>query len=215
MRPYQHARSSAREGAGGARGWRDDLVIHEFLDATKYACADRRHRAVLHHADLGTEITRAAFPDRADVDAIVRRHVEEDLGLPVMLEDWFMLCDADALPRPVARRVAEGADGVATRIATKLPDGVAPAARAVCAFLFRPCAFLCEAPMRALPLLMNCVGPMIVRRVFGPPVEVANGGVIDHGWIAEAAIYTAFGRIPDLGEVVRCWRAEPSGGAER
>jgi hypothetical protein len=32
---------------------------------------------------------------------------------------------------------------------------------------------------------------------------------VDFGWIAEAAIFTAFGRIPDLGEVVRCWAEEP------
>ncbi|TFL16576.1 DUF6915 family protein [Jannaschia formosa] len=207
VRPIQHARSSAR----GLRSWRDDLPVHEFLDATKFACADRRHRAVLHHVDLGAEITRAAFADRDGVDAIVQAHVREDLGRAATLADWFTLCDLDAMPQPVARRVEGGAAGVAARVLPRLTGGAEPMVASVCAFLFRPCAFLPERPRAALPLLMNCAGPMIVRRVFGPPVELDDGGVADPGWIAEAAIYTAFGRIPDLGEVVRCWRAEPTG----
>jgi hypothetical protein len=61
----------------------------------------------------------------------------------------------------------------------------------------------------ALPILMNAAGPMIVRRVFGPPRSLEDSRFVDFGWIAEAAIFTAFGRIPDLGEVVRCWAEEP------
>ena len=207
MRPSRHARSSAREGAGGRR---DDLAVHEFLDAADHACAGRRHHAVLHHVDPGTEITRAAFADRADVDAIVRRHVEEDLGRPVMLEDWSMLCDADGLPRLAPGGGGRGRGGDAHRDRAARWGGprragcLRPPVPAVC--------FPCEAPMRALPLPTNRVGPMIVRRVFGPPVEVADGGVVDHGRIAGAAIPTAFGRIPDLGAATRRWRAEPSGG---
>ena len=207
MRPYQHARSSAR----GARPWQDDLALHEFMDSTKAACADRRHRVVLHHVDLGAEIARAVFPDRQDVDGLVRSHVTEDLGHAASLADWFEFCDPDALPRPAPHRIADGPDGLVRRIMPRLSAAAHPAAHAVCAFLFRPCAFLSYQPERALPLLMNAVGPLIVRRAFGPPVEAGDGAVVDHGWIAEAAIFTAFGRIPDLGEVVRCWWSEPKG----
>lgn len=51
---------------------------------------------------------------------------------------------------------------------------------------------------------------MIVRQVFGPPRELSNSVIVDYAWIAEAAIFTAFGRIPDLGEIVRCWSSEPT-----
>ena len=207
MRPYQHARSSARD----ARSWTDDLPVHEFLDATKFACADRRHRAVLHHVDLGAEIAAHAFPDRSDVRRLVESHVVEDLGHTATLADWFALVDVERLPEPVHRRVANGAKGVASMVGTKLPDTARPSVEAVCRFLFRPCDYLPDQSEHALPILMNSAGPMIVRRVFGPPTELPDGTIVDHGWIAEAAIYTAFGRVPDLGEVVRCWNGEPVG----
>ena len=49
MRPWQHAKSSARK----ERDWLADLPIHEFMDSTKAACPDLRHRMILHNADLG------------------------------------------------------------------------------------------------------------------------------------------------------------------
>ena len=94
-------------------------------------------------------------------------------------------------------------------VATRLPKAARPFVDEVCRFLFLPCSYLLETPERALPILMNCAGPMIVRRVFGPATELPDGTIVDHGWIAEAVIYTAFGRVPDLGEIVRCWNGEP------
>lgn len=44
---YHHAISSAKRFGGSAD---DYLPIHNFLDATKSAWADHRHRAVLHHS---------------------------------------------------------------------------------------------------------------------------------------------------------------------
>ncbi len=58
MRPWQHAKSSARK----ERDWLIDLPIHEFMDSTKAACPDLRHRMILHNADLGPELTARAFP---------------------------------------------------------------------------------------------------------------------------------------------------------
>lgn len=206
MRPHQHARSSAR----GARPWRDDLAVHEFLDVTKFACADRRHRAVLHHLDLGGEIAARAFPERHDIAAIVQQHVVEDLGHPVRFVEWFQLCDVARLPAPVQRRVANGPKGVARLVARRLPPSARTSIEQVCELLFLPLRYLPVESDRALPLLMNCAGPMIVRHMMGPPAELTDGTIVDYGWIAEAAIFTAFGRIPDLGEVVRCWTAEPT-----
>ena len=205
MRPYRHARSSA----GASRPWTDDLAVHEFMDATKFACADRRHRIVLHHVDLGAEIVAWAFPARTDAVELVRSHVREDLGHHVRLADWFEHVDVERLPVPIARRVRGGTDGLASLVCSGLPSTDPQIVREVCRFLFRPCAFVNGEPLRALPVLMNAAGPMIVRHVFGPPREAADGTVVDHALIAEAAIHTAFGRISDLHEVVRCVTGEP------
>ena len=179
------------------------------MDATKFGCADRRHRIVLHHVDLGAEIVTQAFPARTDAAELVRSHVREDLGCHVRLADWLEHVDGERLPFPIARRVRGGADGLASLVRSGLPSTDPRIVREVCRFLFRPCAFVHGEPLRASPLLMNAAGPMIVRHVFGPPREAADGTVVDHALIAEAAIHTAFGRISDLHEVVRCVTGEP------
>lgn len=205
MRPWQHARSSAKS----IRKWEDDLPLHEFIDATKFACAERGHRAVLHHVDLGTEVAARAFPERSDVPRIVRQHVVEDLGTPAALADWFDLCNAPELPTPIDRRVQGGAKGVANLVAPRLSNSAHGAVLDVCELLFLPNRYLPEHEQTALALFMNSVGPMLVRRIFGPPSAVGDT-IVDHAWIAEAVIFTVFGRIPDLGEITRCWTAEPT-----
>ena len=95
MRPWQHAFASEarRSGATSLRraesDWRDFLPVHELLDLSKTGCADRRHRIMLHHCDMGAVIAECAFPERADCSAIVRQHVEEDLGFEAKLSDWL------------------------------------------------------------------------------------------------------------------------------
>ncbi len=208
MRSWQHARSSAK----GGRNWRDDLAIHEFLDQTKACCADRRHRLVLHHVDLGTAITEIAFPHRNDIADIVTRHVVEDLGQPVTLSDWFKHCDIERLPKPMSRRLEHGTSGVCRFISSQLDPACARDIAAVVDFLFLPARFLPAHPEQALSTLMNTSGPAIVRQVFGPPHEITGEGgtaVVDKAWIAEAVIFALYGRIPDLGEVVGHWHREP------
>lgn len=206
MRPYQHALSG---NSKGLPDWEDQLSIHEFLDSTKYCCADRRHRVVLHHADLGAAIAERVFPDRSDVQQIVEQHLREDLGHVVRLADWWDRCQAGHLPQPIHRRVKDGPDGIARYVAGRQPGVLEPSITEVCRFLFSPLEFLSHDAHLALPILMNAAGPMIVRRVFGPPRKLDGTRFVDFGWIAEAAIFTAFGRVPDLGEVVRCWADEP------
>src|SRR5262245_32491778 len=109
MRPWQHALSSSRSTG---HPWTEDLEIHEFLDMTKAACADRRHRVVLHSVDLGSDLAALAFPLRSDVRAVVLQHIVEDLGRAYTLADWFDRCDIDRLPRPLHRRLTAGRDRV-------------------------------------------------------------------------------------------------------
>ena len=89
MRPFHHARASA---ARSGRDWREDLAIHEFIDSTKIAFADLRHRMILHSVDLGGELASRAFPRRPDAREIARNHVVEDLGEDRSLSDWLRHC---------------------------------------------------------------------------------------------------------------------------
>jgi len=47
MKPHLHARLSVKKHGGKLE---DYLAIHEFIDSSKVAVADVRHRAMLHSA---------------------------------------------------------------------------------------------------------------------------------------------------------------------
>jgi uncharacterized protein DUF6915 len=214
VRPWQHAMSSAHKGAA----WLCDLEVHEFLDISKAACADRRHRVVLHHVDLGTRVAALAFPDRAGIAALVCGHVEQDLGFAATLADWLDRSDCALLPAPVKRRVAAGPEGVAKLVGNRLHPSQIPAARRVADFLFLPTDYYPADSEAALAVLMNSVGPSLVRRLFGPPrVETIDGKrvVTDWAWLAEAVIMACYGRIPELGELVRAIDPAPMGAARK
>jgi hypothetical protein len=194
--------------------WRDALAIHELLDMSKLACADRRHRIVLHHVDLGALVAKRAFPEIRDVDRLVIQHVREDLGRKATVADWLEGVDARQLPQPVRRRIASGPATIADMVAARLAPH--PSARAavlaVAELLFQPRDFFPSNPEAALALMMNTTGIAIARRIFGPPqIEWHQGNrvVTDFGWIAEAVVMASYGRIPDLRELVDCVDVEP------
>ena len=208
MRPWQHAVSTGRSG----RPWELDLEIHEFLDMTKAACADRRHRLVLHSVDFGLAVTRLAFQDRSDVDAIVRCHVIEDLGAPVTLSEWLAGCAPDQMPRPLRRRLAVGKAGIVALVGGRLHPACHASIDRVYDFLTLPVQFAPDHPAAAYAVLMNSFGPALARRIFGPPRRIDHAlgqATVDWAWIAEAIVYTMIGRIPDLGEIVRACQIEP------
>ena len=202
--------------SGGA--WSDSLPVHEFLDISKIACADRRHRIVLHHVDLGLFVAQQAFPSRCDVADLVSQHVKEDLGRLPSLSDWLDLTDLERLPSPVMRRIGNGPAGIAASVANRMHPSQRADVERVSTLLFAPAGYCPAYPDRALAVLMNSVGPAIARSVFGLPVvrKVERQRVVtDWGWIAEAVIMACFGRIPDLAEIVSCVRGEPVGVRER
>jgi hypothetical protein len=68
---------------------------------------------------------------------------------------------------------------------------------------------------RALAILCNSIGPLIVRRVLGPPRAVPGAAsgtkVFDPAWAAEAAIVWLMGRrIPPFAEIVDAVREFPT-----
>ena len=93
VKPWQHARGSVAKWGGKPE---DYLPIHDFIDQTKAAMPDVRHRAVLHNA-MGIFILERAFGHtitNSDGRVIPTRdigeqHVLEDMGFIPSLEDWI------------------------------------------------------------------------------------------------------------------------------
>lgn len=90
MKPFRHARNSARKHGGVASDYQD---IHDFIDATKIAIPDVRHRAILHNAFgcflvervFGVTRTNSAGRTYSPRD-VAEEHVIEDLGFIPTLE---------------------------------------------------------------------------------------------------------------------------------
>ena len=94
---YRHAQSSARRWGGDPE---DYLKIHEFIDGSKRAFGDVRHRALLHNT-WGCWVAQEVFgpmlviekreggEKRVPVREIVERHIEEDLGFIPSPGDWL------------------------------------------------------------------------------------------------------------------------------
>jgi hypothetical protein len=93
MKPIIHARLSADKYGGCPE---DYLPIHEFMDSTKAALADVRHRAILHSA-FGCFLVERVFGPTAKnsegLDYVPRDvaedHCLEDLGTIPTLEKWL------------------------------------------------------------------------------------------------------------------------------
>lgn len=98
-KPWIHAKSSARRYGGKPE---DYIEIHEFLDSSKSAISDHRHRALTHNAwfiyfvperVFGRHITNSAGRE-VPVRTICEQHVEEDFGgfIPTA-QDWIQAMD--------------------------------------------------------------------------------------------------------------------------
>jgi hypothetical protein len=85
MKPYIHAKSSAKKFGGIPEDYMD---IHEFMDSSKAAIADNRHRALTHNSwFIGTVLPRVfgeTFKRESDCVVISTR----DIGEQHVLEDF-------------------------------------------------------------------------------------------------------------------------------
>lgn len=85
MKPFRHARSSARKFGGTPE---DYQPIHDFLDSSKATHADMRHRAIFHNS-LGPFVVERIFGVTAKNSAgrtysprdVAEQHIIEDLGV--------------------------------------------------------------------------------------------------------------------------------------
>ena len=91
MNSYYHAKNSANRHGGKPE---DYQPVHDFLDSTKAAVGDVRHRAVLHNAFgcflaervFGTTLTNSEGR-KVPVRLVAEEHIIEDLGkLPTLGE---------------------------------------------------------------------------------------------------------------------------------
>lgn len=93
MKPYVHAKISAKRFGGIPE---DYMQIHDFMDSSKMAYADIRHRALLHNS-FGVYLAERVFGTNimnseqklVSVRDIAEHHVAEDLGFIPTIEKWL------------------------------------------------------------------------------------------------------------------------------
>lgn len=93
MKPIWHAKNSARKYGGKPE---DYIEIHQFMDSTKSALPDVRHRAILH-SSFGCFIVERVFGytmENSDGKSFCPRdvaedHCIEDLGFIPSVDRWF------------------------------------------------------------------------------------------------------------------------------
>jgi hypothetical protein len=93
MKPLIHAKISVKKYGGVVE---DYLPIHDFIDSSKVALPDVRHRAMLHSA-WGIFLTEKIFGTyivnsdnkQVSVRDLAEDHVIQDLGFIPTLEDWL------------------------------------------------------------------------------------------------------------------------------
>lgn len=93
MKPYLHAKVSVSKWGGQPE---DYQAIHDFLDSSKSAHADMRHRAILHNT-LGCYIAERVFGINitnsdgrlVSVRDIAEQHIIDDMGRIPSLSDYL------------------------------------------------------------------------------------------------------------------------------
>ncbi len=93
MKPHLHAKLSVKKFGGIIEDYMD---IHEFIDSTKAALPDVRHRAILH-SSFGCYLTEKVFGrliTNSDgtlvaVRDVAEEHILQDLGFIPTIEFWL------------------------------------------------------------------------------------------------------------------------------
>lgn len=99
-KPIFHAQSSARKYGGK---WEDYIDIHNFMDSSKGAIADNRHRALTHNSWFLSVVLERVFGvarynsagDQYSVRDIGEQHVLEDFGMKFIpsAQDYLQFID--------------------------------------------------------------------------------------------------------------------------
>ncbi len=200
MRPYQHAVSSAI-ALGGQ--WNEYLAIHEFIDSTKVACSDIRHRMILHSVDFGGTLARMAFPDCGKVEQAVIQHVVEDMGEARTLSGWLEHCRSSQLPRIYPGALPIDPERIIAGEAARFGYQFERQIRQAWGLLALPMTFAPTFGVEALCIVCNSFGPALVRQLLGPPIQI-NGMFFDSALCAERMIHGIYRAVPPMNAVVHC-----------
>lgn len=93
MKPFDHARHSVKKWGGKPE---DYLPIHDFIDCSKAAHPDMRHRAILHNA-LGCFIVERVFGHNltnsegrlVSTRDVAEQHILDDMGFIPTISDYL------------------------------------------------------------------------------------------------------------------------------
>lgn len=93
MKPLIHAKVSVKRHGGIIE---DYIAIHNFIDQSKSAMPDIRHRAIIH-SSLGCYLAEQVFGvyitnsvgKQISVRDIAEEHIQEDLGFIPTVEKWL------------------------------------------------------------------------------------------------------------------------------
>lgn len=93
MKPYLHGNVSVKKWGGKPEDYQE---IHDFLDLSKSAHADMRHRAILHNS-LGPYIAERVFGvnitnsdgKKISVRDVCEQHIIDDMGTIPSLGDYL------------------------------------------------------------------------------------------------------------------------------
>lgn len=209
MRTYQHAVSSA-VALGGQ--WNDYLAIHEFIDSTKVACSDIRHRMILHSIDFGGALARMAFPDYGKVEQVVIQHVVEDVREARTLSGWLEHCRSSQLPRIYPGALPIDPERIIAGETAQFGYQYEMQIRQVWGLLALPMTFAPTFGVEALCIVCNPFGPALVRRLLGPTIQV-NGLFFDPAFCAERMIYGIYSAVPPMNAVVHSLSSSHQGEA--
>lgn len=89
--PYHHSVSSANNPKfQGNNKWEDHFELHAWLDSSKFAFADARHRSLFHNP-AGVSIASKLFKDIKNAKEIATQHITEDMGKVYQIKDWLPL----------------------------------------------------------------------------------------------------------------------------
>ena len=202
MHPINHARSSASAFGGHPDG---HLPFHAFLDQTKMACATVQHRVFLHSADLGLALAQARFGTHIDVgsglgvsvEAMMMRHLDEDLGIRATLADWLRHVDPDDAGRqwyygdmmPEAQPFSVDPAAAAAVVWGGDPEDYRPLTN-----LLKLGETVSRHPLANAPL-MSSVGPFLAEQCLGAVINLSTMGSVPTRVVAERMILGMHGTI--------------------
>ena len=86
-KPFFHAKSSAKKFGGT---WGDYMEIHEFMDSSKAAFPDNRHRVLTHNSWFIGHVLPKVFGETFKRESDGRIVQTRDIGEQHVLEDYQM-----------------------------------------------------------------------------------------------------------------------------